>query len=109
MNFPPDLLKYAEKTQALDAMQVMIPNGLIPDDLFIKAGKTKFSGEELRFLGENHQILYKLYSNQLNEDEIKKSGKSNEELEEITKRFVSLIQRSFGITPMIPGNNSDMK
>lgn len=101
INFPPDLLKYAEATHALDNMQIMIPHNMIPDDLFMEIGKTKFSGEELKFLGENYQILFKLSTNQLTEEEFKKTGKSIEDLEEINKRFISLIQRSFGVTPMM--------
>lgn len=101
INFPPDLLKYAEATHALDNMQIIIPQNMIPDDLFMEIGKTKFSGEELRFLGENYQILFKLMTNQLTEEEFKKTGKSIEDLDQITKRFISLIQRSFGVTPVM--------
>lgn len=101
INFPPDLLKYAEATHALDNMQIIIPQNMIPDDLFMEIGKTKFSGEELRFLGENYQILFKLMTNQLTEEEFKKTGKSTEDLDQITKRFISLIQRSFGVTPVM--------
>lgn len=101
MNFPPNLLKYAEATHALDNMQIIIPQDMIPDDLFMEAGKTMFSGEEIKFLGENYQILFKLLTNQLSEEEFKKTGKSIKDLEQISKRFASLIQRSFGITPMM--------
>ena len=101
INFPPDLLKYAEATHALDNMQVMIPLSMLPDDLSKEIGATKFSGDELRFLGENYQIIFKLLTNQLTEEEFEKTGKSIEDLKQISKRFGLLIQRSFGIAPMM--------
>lgn len=107
-NFPSDLLKYAAATHALDKMQVIIPKNMIPDDILIDAGKTKFSGEELKFLGENHQILFKLLSNQMTEEEIRKAGKNAEDVKNISERFLSLIQRSFGVTPIIPDNQNNV-
>lgn len=107
-NFPPDLLKYAEATHAIDNMQIIIPKSMIPDDMFIGAGHTKFSGEEIKFLGENNQLLYKLLTNQMTEEEFKKTGKTPEDIKEISERFVSLIQRSFGITPIIQDHQSDL-
>lgn len=110
-NFPPDLLKYAAATHAIDNMQVMIPGSMISSDMFMEVGKTKFSGDELKFLGDNQQIIYKLLTNQLTEEDIEKSGKSPDELNQIEKRFVSLIKRSFGVTPIIQDeiDDSDQK
>lgn len=100
MNFPPDLLKYATATHALDNVQIMIPQNMIPDDLFIEAGKTKFSGEEMRFLGENHQLFCKLITKQMTIEELQKTGKSPDEIKEIIERFGSLIGRSFQGSPL---------
>lgn len=50
-NFPPNLLKYAEKSGALNNLQIYIPLDLIPEDFSLKAGKTNFTGEEVQFLG----------------------------------------------------------
>lgn len=102
INFPPNLLKYAEETHAIDNIQIIIPKNLIPDDMFIEVGQTKFSGEEIKFLGENQKLLYKLLTNQMTEEELKKTGKTLGDIKEISERFVSLIQRSFGVTPIIP-------
>ena len=55
----------------------------------------------MRFLGENYQIIFKLLTNQLTEEEFEKTGKSIEDLKQISKRFGLLIQRSFGIAPMM--------
>lgn len=41
-------------------MQVMIPLSMLPVGLSKEIGATKFSGDELRFWGENYQIKYKL-------------------------------------------------
>lgn len=101
-NFPPNLLKYAEATHAIDNMKIMIPKNMIPNDIFIKAGKTKFSGEDIKFLGENNELLYKLLTNQMTEEELQKTGKTLEDIKEISERFVSLIQRLFGVTPILP-------
>lgn len=108
INFPPDLLKYAEATHAIDNMQIIIPKNMISDDMFIEAGKTKFSGKEIKFLSENNQLIYKLLANQMTEEEFKKTGKTTEEIEEISKRFVSLIQRSFGVAPIVPDIQNDL-
>lgn len=86
----------------------MIPKNIIPDDMFIEAGKTKFSGEEIKFLGENHQLLYKLLTNQMSEEEFQKTGKTPEDIKEVSERFVSLIQRSLGVTPMTPDSQNDL-
>ena len=108
INFPPNLLKYAEATHAIDNIQIMIPKNMIPDDMFIEAGKTKFSGEDMKFLAENQQILFKLLTNQMTENEFQKTGKTIEEIKCISERFVSLIQRSFGVTPIIPDCQKDL-
>lgn len=108
INFPPNLLKYAEATHAIDNMQIMIPKNMIPDDMFIDAGKTKFSGEEIKFLGENSQLLYKLLTNQMTKEEFHKTGKPLEEIKEISERFAALIQRSFGVAPIIPDGQNDL-
>ena len=81
---------------------------MILDDMFIEAGKTKFSGEEIKFLNENNQILYKLLTNQMTEREFQKTGKTIEDIQEISKRFVSLIQRSCGVTPIIADRPNDV-
>ena len=108
INFPPNLLKYAEATHAIDNIQIMIPKNMIPDDMFIEAGKTKFSGEDMKFLAENQQILFKLLTNQMTENEFQKTGKTIEDIKGISERFVSLIQRSFGVTPIIPDCQKDL-
>ena len=108
INFPPNLLKYAEATHAIDNIQIMIPKNMIPDDMFIEAGKTKFSGEDMKFLAENQQILFKLLTNQMTENEFQKTGKTIEDIKCISERFVSLIQRSFGVTPIIPDCQKDL-
>ena len=82
-------------------MQVMIPLSMLPVGLSKEIGATKFSGDELRFWGENYQIIFKLLTNQLTEEEFEKTGKSIEDLKQISKRFGLLIQRSFGIAPMM--------
>lgn len=101
INFPPNLLKYAEATHAIDNMQIMIPKNMIPDDMFIDAGKTKFSGED-------SQLLYRLLTNQMTKEEFHKTGKTLEEIKEISERFVSLIQRSFDVAPIIPDIQNDL-
>ena len=108
INFPPNLLKYAEATHAIDNIQIMIPKNMIPDDMFIEAGKTKFSGEDMKFLAENQQILFKLLTNQMTENEFQKTGKTIEDIKGISERFVSLIRRSFGVTPIIPDCQKDL-
>ena len=108
INFPPNLLKYAEATHAIDNIQIMIPKNMIPDDMFIEAGKTKFSGEDMKFLAENQQILFKLLTNQMKENEFQKTGKTIEDIKGISERFVSLIRRSFGVTPIIPDCQKDL-
>ena len=108
INFPPNLLKYAEATHAIDNIQIMIPKNMIPDYMFIEAGKTKFSGEDMKFLAENQQILFKLLTNQMTENEFQKTGKTIEDIKGISERFVSLIRRSFGVTPIIPDCQKDL-
>ena len=108
INFPPNLLKYAEATHAIDNIQIMIPKNMIPDDMFTEAGKTKFSGEDMKFLAENQQILFKLLTNQMTENEFQKTGKTIEDIKGISERFVSLIRRSFGVTPIIPDCQKDL-
>ena len=108
INFPPNLLKYEEATHAIDNIQIMIPKNMIPDDMFIEAGKTKFSGEDMKFLAENQQILFKLLTNQMTENEFQKTGKTFDDIKCISERFVSLIQRSFGVTPIIPDCQKDL-
>ena len=108
INFPPNLLKYAEATHAIDNIQIMIPKNMIPDDMFIEAGKTKFSGEDMKFLAETQQILFKLLTNQMTENEFQKTGKTIEDIKGISERFVSLIRRSFGVTPIIPDCQKDL-
>ena len=108
INFPPNLLKYAEATHAIDNIQIMIPKNMIPDDMFIEAGKTKSSGEDMKFLAENQQILFKLLTNQMTENEFQKTGKTIEDIKGISERFVSLIRRSFGVTPIIPDCQKDL-
>ena len=108
INFPPNLLKYAEATHAIDNIQIMIPKNMIPDDMFIEAGKRKFSGEDMKFLAENQQILFKLLTNQMTENEFQKTGKTIEDIKGISERFVSLIRRSFGVTPIIPDCQKDL-
>lgn len=96
INFPPDLLKYAEATKALDNIQISIPKDNIPNDLRIKVGDSFFSGEEMRFLGDNSRLMFELLTNQITEEELNKRGKSIEEIELIKKKFVELISQSFG-------------
>jgi hypothetical protein len=102
INFPPDLLKYAEMSHAVDDLKVYIPKDMIPEDVSIELGKTKLSGEELKFLGENYQIIFKLLTHQVTKEELGKIGKTPEEIKAIGERFAALVQRSFGVSPLIP-------
>ena len=100
-NFPPDLLKYAASTHALDRLQIQIPADILPDDASLEIGKVKFSGEELKFLQENAQLYFTLMIGQMTEKEFQKTGKSMEDISKIYERYNSLIQRSFGTNPTI--------
>ena len=95
-NFPPDLLKYAQQTHALDNVQLMVPKEMIPDDAFISLGDTNLDGAELKFLGENHQLIYKLFTNQLTIEELQRSGKTITEFTADMKRFVAIMERFMG-------------
>src|SRR5699024_1350232 len=95
-NFPPNLLKYAEQSGALNNLQIYIPIDLIPEDFSLKAGKTNLTGEEIQFLGKNYEIIFKTLSNQLTPGDLKKSSLSEEQVAEIVEKFEAIIKRSFG-------------
>ena len=95
VNFPPNLFQYASAAHTFDDMKVSIPHDMIPDDLSVPVGNTNLSGEELRFLGETHEIFFKLTTGQFTTADFKKYGKTAEELEEIVKKVSPIINRSF--------------
>lgn len=97
-NFPPNLLKYAEESHALDGISSMIPNTMIPDDMLMEIGETKYTGKELKFLGNSQELVFKYLTHQLTKEELDKSGKSLDEVIEMTENTLSLITRSFGDT-----------
>lgn len=94
-NFPPDLLAYANKSHALDNMQVSIPKDLIPDDAQIDFGESGLTGEDLKFLADNQQLIYKLLTKTLTAEELSASGKTPAELELMVQQFAQLIKRTF--------------
>lgn len=95
-NFPPNLLKYAEKSGALNNLQIYIPLDLIPEDFSLKAGKTNFTGEEVQFLGKYNEIIFKAFTKQLTPEDLKKHSLSEEQVAEIINKFSAIIKRSFG-------------
>lgn len=94
-NFPPDLLAYANKSHALDNMQISIPKDLIPDDAQIDFGGSGLTGEDLKFLADNQQLIYKLLTKTLTAEELSASGKTPTELELMAQQFAQLIKRIF--------------
>ena len=94
-NFPPDLLTYATKSHALDQLQIVIPKGLIPNDAN-NIGNTGMSSEDLQFITENNQIIYKVLSGSLSDEDLKKAGKSFDEAKSIADRFTKLMNEKFG-------------
>lgn len=95
MNFPPDLLAYASKSHALDNIQVSIPKDLIPDDAKFDFGESGLTGEDIKFLANSHQLIYKLLTKTLTSDDLNKSGKSLDDLGAIVQQFVKLINKTF--------------
>ena len=95
-NFQPNLLKYAEQSGALNNLQIYIPFELIPEDMTIKAGNTNLSGEEVKFLGEYNEIIFKLLTKQLTEDDLKKFSLSEEQVIKIKEQVMAIIGRSLG-------------
>ena len=100
-NLPPDLLKYAAATHKLDSMQIVIPKEMIPDDMILKLGKGSLNADEIRFLGENNQLLYKLLTKNMSEEEFRAYGKSQNEINQIINQFGEIIQRTIGAKPVI--------
>lgn len=94
-NFPPDLLTYATKSHALDQLQIVIPKGLIPNDAN-NIGNTGMTSEDLQFITENNQIIYKVLSGSLSDEDLKKAGKSFDEAKSIADRFTKLMNEKFG-------------
>lgn len=99
-NFPPDLMKYAAATHKLDDTKIVIPKEMIPDDMRIEFGKNVLEGEEIRFIGEHNQLIFKILTGQMTAEEFIKTGMDTKELEEIIKRFMSIIKKSFGADPV---------
>lgn len=93
-NFPPDMMKYAAATHKLDNIQVAIPKEMIPDDMTIRLGKEELNAEEIRVLDENNQLLYKLLTGTMSEEEYRAYGKSSEEIQQITNKFKEIFQRT---------------
>lgn len=96
MNFPPDLLKYAEKSGALNNLQICIPLEMLPKDFSVKLGAANLNGDEIKFLSENHEIIYKNLAGKLTKADLEKRKLSEAELEMIMEKFIILIRRSFG-------------
>lgn len=95
MNFPPDLLTYASKSHALDNIQVSIPKDLIPDDAKFDFGESGLTGEDIKFLADNHQLIYKLLTKTLTLDDLNTSGKTLDDLGPTVQQFVKLINKTF--------------
>ena len=95
VNFPPDLQVYANATHVFDQMSRSIPIDMISDDMFMMMGEEKYSENDMRFLAKNHPLFYKMLSGQLTEKDVKDSGMSLEELNEMVKQYFQLITRFF--------------
>lgn len=93
--FPPDLLAYANKSHALDQLKIVIPKELIPNDSS-NIGDTGLSGEDLKFISENQQIIYKALNNSLTNEDLIKAGKSSDDIKIIVDRFTALMNEKFG-------------
>lgn len=102
-NFPPDLMKYADATHKLDNMQIIIPKEMIPDDMTIDLGNVSLNADEIRFLGEYNQFIFKLLTGKTTIEEFIKQGKTTEEMTQIINRFIAIVQKSFGAKPVIEG------
>ena len=100
-NFPPDLMKYANATHKLDDVQIIIPKEMIPDDMTIDLGDAALNADEIRFLGDYNQFIFKLLSGKMTNQELIKQGKTTEEASQIINRFIAIIQKSFGGKPVI--------
>lgn len=105
---PPDLLEYAAAANVLDNITIMIPNDMIPDDLSIGVGGSRITGGDMRFLGENQQRLYKLFSSMAaeNEENVESLDMSQEEIDAILARFGSIF-RCFSGQDKDCGNQGD--
>ena len=62
----------------------------------LKAGKTNYTGEEVKFLGKYNEIIFKFFSKQLTSEDLKKYSLSEEQLAEVINKFSAIIKRSFG-------------
>ncbi len=100
-NLPPDLMKYAAATNKLDNMQIVIPKEMIPSDMTIDLGNGSLDADEIRFLGEHNQLLYKLLTRTMSEEDFFSQGKSPEEMQQIVNKFAKIIQKTIGAKPVI--------
>lgn len=93
INFPPDLLKYAEAAHIMENMNVSIPRSMIPNDMFIEAGKSKISGEKIKDIFDNHELFLKSLAGDITEEDLQKHGKSIEDLKGDNEKIVSFFKQ----------------
>ena len=85
INFPPDLLKYAEAAHIMENMNVSIPRSMIPNDMFIEVGKSKISGEKIKDIFDNHELFLKSLAGDITEEDLKED---NEKIGSLFKQIV---------------------
>ena len=90
---PPDLFKYAYAEHVIDNTTVRIPTEMIPKDISISLGENTISGEEIRFLQENHDLCYKQKNGSVTQEDLIKWGKTAEEVEGIYQKAISIMNR----------------
>ena len=64
----------------------------------VKGSIYSYIEKELKFLGNSQELVFKYLTHQLTKEELDKSGKSLDEVIEMTENTLSLITRSFGDT-----------
>ena len=110
-NFPPNLMKYAVKSGALNETQVKVPMHLIPDDLTLKMGGATLNKSDIEFFSKYNKIVFKAMTNQLTAEDLKDVSLSIDNLQPIIERFTSILHRSFGAdvkaTPIFEPQSSD--
>ena len=65
------------------------------DDAQIDFGESGLTGEDLKFLADNHQLIYKLLTKTLTSDDLNTSGKTLDDLVPIVQQFAKLINKTF--------------
>lgn len=93
INLPPNLFQYAYAQHVIDDTTINIPTGMIPNDLFVHIGEHKLSGEEVKFLQDNHDLCYKYKNGLISSNDLIKWGKTETEVAEVYQKAVDILNR----------------